>query len=52
MRSQFIKEKLMTINSIALSTDCWTSKNVDSYITVTGHFITNFRQLEFFNICT
>ncbi|KAL4091922.1 hypothetical protein QTP88_026529 [Uroleucon formosanum] len=48
----YIKEKLMNINSVSLSTDFWTSRNVDSYITVTGHFINNFWQLEFFNICT
>lgn len=42
----------MTLNSVSLSTDCWTSRNVDSYITVTGHFINNFWQLESFNICT
>lgn len=48
----YIREKLMTINLVSLRSDCWTYRNVDSYITVTGNFINNFWQIESFNICT
>lgn len=45
------KEKCMNINSVALNTDYWTSRTIDSYITITGHFITDCWQLKSFNVC-
>lgn len=48
----YIKEKCMNVNSEALSTDFWTSRTIDSYITITGHFITDCWHLKSFNVCT
>jgi hypothetical protein len=48
----YIKEKLMTINAVSLSTDCWTSRNVDSYITITDHFINIFLAIRILAIIT
>lgn len=34
-----LKSMLQNVSHVALTTDCWTSKAVDGYITVTCHFI-------------
>ncbi|KAL4091722.1 hypothetical protein QTP88_026370 [Uroleucon formosanum] len=47
-----IKEKIRSINEIALTTDAWTSLAIDSYITITGHFIDNDWMLHCFNMYT
>lgn len=45
---RFVKENLINANSIALTTDCWTSINTESYCTVTAHFITEDCKLQSF----
>jgi len=34
-----LKSILLNVSYVSLTTDCWTSKAVDGYITVTCHFI-------------
>lgn len=37
--SEAIKQKLETASAVGFSTDAWTSRAVDSYITMTAHYI-------------
>lgn len=36
-----VKEKLCSVESACITTDCWTSKNNESYLAVTVHFISS-----------
>jgi hypothetical protein len=35
-----VQEKMDSIKSVCITTDCWTSRNVNSYLAVTAHYIT------------
>jgi hypothetical protein len=35
-----VQEKMDSVKSACITTDCWTSRNVDSYLAVTAHYIT------------
>jgi hypothetical protein len=35
-----VQEKMDSVKSVCITTDCWTSRNVDSYLAVTAHHIT------------
>lgn len=36
-----VRNELQAITSVCLSTDCWTSVNMESYLAVTAHYITD-----------
>jgi hypothetical protein len=35
-----VQEKMDSVKSACITTDCWISRNVDSYLAVTAHYIT------------
>ena len=38
-KKQALKEKLAEVEDVALTTDCWTSRNQVGYMTVTAHYL-------------
>lgn len=40
IEKQKLLEEMSTIDDIALTTDCWSSRATESYVTVTAHYIT------------
>lgn len=43
---QIVEQKLQDIRTVCLTTDCWTSAANESYMAVTGHFITKEYKLQ------
>ncbi|GFR68188.1 zinc finger BED domain-containing protein 1 [Elysia marginata] len=41
-----LKSMLLEVKDVSITTDCWTSRAVESFITVTVHFITKDWQLK------
>ena len=41
-----VLQQLKEVKACAITTDCWSSSNAESYITVTFHFLTSERKLK------
>lgn len=35
-----MREILSSVSSVCLTIDCWTSRNVETYLAITAHFVT------------
>ena len=41
-----VLQQLKEVEACAITTDCWSSSNAESYITVTCHFLTSEQELK------